>query len=203
MHTGVGSVSWGGSSTPARSSSLGSDAWHISKSGGGHPLTSVTMESSRRPAVPVLPALHSSDGSLDQVCQQPSSPLNVQTPALINASEAGIQIGQSQPTELLSPGQGTRGGLDTSIVLNSSRSGQPVHRPVPLLLTGCMSRTSLAGSSAGAVSSDGSGPSGEVMRVLVDLLLRQRGGRTYVVQQLEELDGSQGAVLLQLEVGGF
>lgn len=40
----------------------------------------------------------------------------------------------------------------------------------------------------------------ELHILLVDLLVRQRGGRAYVLQQLEELDGSQAMLPLQLQV---
>lgn len=42
--------------------------------------------------------------------------------------------------------------------------------------------------------------SSEVPKFLVELLMRQRSGRPYAVRQLDELDGSQAALPLQLEV---
>jgi hypothetical protein len=41
----------------------------------------------------------------------------------------------------------------------------------------------------------------EAQRMLVDLLMRQSGGRAYALAQLDELDGSQASLPLQLEVG--
>jgi hypothetical protein len=40
----------------------------------------------------------------------------------------------------------------------------------------------------------------DVTVMLIDLLVRQRMGKAYVLQQLEELEGGQAALPLQLQV---
>jgi hypothetical protein len=53
---------------------------------------------------------------------------------------------------------------------------------------------------AASVGGAGGQAGREALRLLVDLLLRQRSGRAYAVAQLDELDGSPAALRLQLEV---
>ncbi|KAF6261766.1 hypothetical protein COO60DRAFT_721474 [Scenedesmus sp. NREL 46B-D3] len=58
-------------------------------------------------------------------------------------------------------------------------------------------------SEADVAGGDGGIAGSEALRLLVDLLLRQGGGRCYALAQLDELDGSQAAMALQLEVLNF
>eukprot|EP00775_Hariotina_reticulata_P006738 gene6738-6958_t len=43
----------------------------------------------------------------------------------------------------------------------------------------------------------------DVIAILIDLMVRQRMGKAYVLQQLEELEGGQAALPLQLQILGF
>ncbi|KAF8065888.1 hypothetical protein HT031_002949 [Scenedesmus sp. PABB004] len=96
---------------------------------------------------------------------------------------------------LLASAAGSAGQDRLSLVLPSAPSS---HRSGWLSAAGGSGALQLSASSGGgACAADGGG---ELLRLLTELLVRQRGGRAYVVQQLEALDGGLGALPLQLEV---
>lgn len=91
----------------------------------------------------------------------------------------------------------------TAAAGSSSSTPAPAGRCTTLQLdtVGLLAGTHRSVSAEAASAGNAAGQAGrEALRLLVDLLLRQRGGRAYAVAQLDELDGSPAALPLQIEV---
>jgi hypothetical protein len=105
---------------------------------------------------------------------------------------------QAQHNAQWTPGNAAAGGSSAAPTRPSSCT------PLNLDAVGLLAspQRSAVQAAAGAGSAGGAAGS-EALRLLVDMLLRQRGGRAYALAQLDELDGSQASLPLQLEVRLF
>lgn len=101
--------------------------------------------------------------------------------------------------ELSSPGRTAIPSLNL-LPLSSRGSPRAVLQLACALPRVSLSLSSLSGSTPGNSSGGGAGVGSDVVKVLAELLLRQQGGRAFVIEQLEQLEGSQAAAPLQLEV---
>lgn len=201
-------VSWGGSSSPARTSIIGSEGWVLNRftCEEGSQRLLLRSDTSRRAAATA--AVSSADSTRSSEADQQPQQQQIPSPKRLQQlspreSTAGSEVKQpetSRSSRMCSPGRVPSLSITLLPSSSSSSNYQPLPRPVHLQPAGSMSFSSVTGSTPGSVSGGGVGPSSDVFKVLVELLLRQRAGRAYVVQQLEEMDGSQIAVPLQLVV---
>lgn len=205
-------ISWGGSSSPAHTSITGLESWALSKrsceeSSRQHtpsPRDAVKKSAAAATsAVKMADSARSSEADQQPEQQQATSPKRLQLPQKACAGD----LSAARPETAWKPHVSSPGpvaSLGVTLLPSTSINHQSVARPAQLQPAASLSLSSATGSTAGAMSSGGGGgggvPSSGVFQVLVEVLLRQKGGRAYVVQQLEEMDASQVTVPLQLSV---
>jgi hypothetical protein len=178
----AGSLPWSvTSSSPSRTSSVGTELLHKQQHAAA--LAGISIRSRTSSSwgleVPSRRAEHSVGGAGPS-----ATPCGDVSPLL-----------QGQHNAQCTPVNAAAGGSSAATTRASSCT------PLNLDAVGLLASPQRSAAQAVAgIGSVGGAAGNEAQRLLVDMLLRQRGGRAYALAQLDELDGSQASLPLQLEV---
>jgi hypothetical protein len=179
----AGSLPWSAtSSSPSRTSSIGTELL-LQRQQHAAALAGISIRSSTSSSwgleVPTRRAEHSAGGA---------------GPSAASCGEVS-PLPQGQHNAQCTPVNAAAGGSSAAPTRASSCT------PLDLEAVGLLASPQRSAAQAVAAAGSTGGAAGsEAQRLLVDMLLRQRGGRAYALAQLDELDGSQASLPLQLEV---